>query len=307
MNNLILGGAGFIGQHLTHKLLHTRQARVTVIDNLKTSRINLENFSQYKNLYEFIEGDITQMDDKDLMKIFRRQNRIFHFAGSVGVEYIDKNPSDTLFNNIALSNKLVPLFQQARKHVIFSSTSEIYGDGPFSESSNANIGPSEKLRWGYATSKLMTEFMIRASNFPYTLVRFFNVVGPGQLGDYGMVLPRFVQAAKEGNDLIIYGTGEQTRSFCHIDDALNAIVKVCDYKGELFNIGNDQPISIKQLAERVIDLSGSSSKIVYVPYEQAFSKNHGDILRRVPDLTKIKALTGYVPRHSIDDIIKDML
>lgn len=309
MNNLILGGAGFIGQHLADHLLKSkiRGTGITVIDNLKTSKIDLDYYKQYKNLFRFIEADLSDMEDKDLLRLMQKHQRIYHFAGSVGVEHIDKNPSETLFNNVRLTNKLIPLFQQARRHVIYSSTSEIYGNGPFNEEDNASIGPSSKARWSYATSKLMTEFMIRASEFPYTLIRFFNIVGPGQLGDYGMVLPRFVNAAKAGQDLIVYGTGEQVRSFCHIKDAVDAIVKVAGHPGELFNIGNDVPCTINQLAQRVIDLSGSSSKIVHVPYEQAFSKNHGDINTRVPDLTKIKTLTGFTPKHTLDDIIKDML
>jgi UDP-glucose 4-epimerase len=275
---------------------------------LKTSKINIADFQlKYKNLFNFIEGDLTEMEDDQLLRIMRDHHRIWHLAGSVGVEYIDKNPSETLFNNIKLSNKLIPLFQKIRNRpVIFASTSEIYGDGPFNEESPASIGPSSKLRWGYATSKLMTEFMIRASDFPYTIVRFFNVVGPGQLGDYGMVLPRFINAAKEGSDLIVYGDGEQVRSFCHINDALTALIKVATTNGELFNIGNDEPVTIKQLAQRVIDLSGSTSKITIVPYEQAFSKNHGDIIKRVPDINKLKSL-GYTPKYNLDQIIKDML
>ena len=307
MNNLILGGAGFIGQQLAHRLLRTRQERVTIIDNLKTSRINLEDFAEYKNLFEFIEADITQMADDELLKLFSKNHKIYHLAGSVGVEYIDKYPGETLFNNLALNNKLLPLFQRANKHVVFSSTSEIYGEGPFYEEANASIGPSSKLRWGYATSKLMMEFMIRASNFPYTIVRFFNVVGPGQLGDYGMVLPRFVQAAKEGKDLIVYGSGQQVRCFCHINDAVDALVKVSSISGELFNIGNDSPITINDLAERVVELSKSSSKVVRVPYEEAFSSNHGDINVRIPDLSKIKQHIKYLPIYRLDDIIKDML
>jgi UDP-glucose 4-epimerase len=309
MNHLILGGAGFIGQHLTKALFNQKERHVgvTVIDNLSTGRLNKEDFSVYKNLYRFIEQDLTEIDDEEFLKIARKHDVIWHLAGSVGVEYIDKHPSQTLFNNIKLSNKLIPLFQKLNRKVIFSSTSEIYGDGPFSEESNASIGPSSKLRWGYASSKLLTEFMIRASNFPYTIVRFFNVVGPGQLGDYGMVLPRFVEAAKTGKDVTVYGDGEQIRSFCHINDAVDALLKVSKVDNELFNIGNDNPVTIKQLAEKVIEISGSSSKINYVPYEQAFSKQHGDIIRRVPDLSKIKSMIDYDPKHSLEDIIKDML
>lgn len=307
MNNLLLGGAGFIGQHLAHKLLKTRMERVTIIDNLATSRINLDDFAEYKNLFKFVEADLTTIDDAELLAHMKDNHRIFHLAGSVGVEHIDKDPSGTLFNNIALSNKLIPLFKQAKRHVVFASTSEIYGNGPFNEEDPASIGPSSKLRWGYATSKLMTEFMIRASNFPFTLVRFFNVVGPGQLGDYGMVLPRFIEAAKQGDNLIVYGDGNQIRSFCHIEDATDALIRVSKINGELFNIGNDEPTSIIDLANKVIELSGSSSSVEIVPYEKAFSKNHGDINRRIPDLTKIRSAIEYVPRYSLDDIIKDML
>lgn len=309
MNHLILGGAGFIGQHLAKELFRRdlRQTGITVIDNLATSKIDLDYWKEYKNIFRFIEADLTEMEPKELVKIIQKHQVVYHLAGSVGVEYIDKHPSSTLFNNVDLNNKLIPIFKDARRHVVFSSTSEIYGDGPFYEEANASIGPSSKLRWGYATSKLMMEFMLRAANINHTTVRFFNVVGPGQLGDYGMVLPRFVAAAKKNEDLIVYGSGDQVRSFCHINDAVDALIKVSNINGELFNIGNDSPTKILDLAQRVIELSGSNSKIVHVPYDRAFSKNHGDINYRVPDLDKIKQHIGYMPKYSLDDIIRDML
>jgi len=248
------------------------------------------------------------MDDEEFLKIARKHDKIFMLAGSVGVEHVDKDPSGTLFNNLALANKMIPLFQKLRnRHVTFSSTSEIYGEGPFHEEANASIGTSSKLRWGYASAKLTTEFMIRASNFPFTIVRFFNVVGPGQLGDYGMVLPRMINAAKANEDIIVYGDGSQVRSFCHVDDAVDALIKLSNTNGELFNIGNDEPISIKDLALRVLAFTGSQSNIKVVPYEEAFSKHHGDIYRRIPDLTKIKNVIDYNPKHNLDDIIKDMI
>jgi UDP-glucose 4-epimerase len=307
MNNLILGGAGFIGQHLTHKLLKTRQQRVTIVDNLSTGKINLDDFSEYKNLFEFVHADIQNLEDKQLLKLMRDSNRIFHFAGSVGVEHIDKDPSGTLFNNNSLTNKLLPLFKESKRHVIFSSTSEVYGNGPFNEEDSCNIGPSNKLRWGYAASKLMAEFLLNASGVPCTILRFFNIVGPGQLSDYGMVLPRFIEAAKKNDDIIVYGTGEQIRCFFHIDDATDAIIKCGGFKNELFNIGNDSPVTINELAKKVIELSGSNSKIVYVPYEKAFSKNHQDIQKRIPDITKLREKTGFKPKHNLDKIILDML
>jgi UDP-glucose 4-epimerase len=306
MNNLILGGAGFIGQHLAHELLKTRQARVTIIDNLKTSKINLDQFAEYKNLFEFIEADLTTVDDSEFVRIVQKHHQVYHLAGSVGVEYIDKNPGDTMYNNVSLAHKLVPLLQKARRPVTFASTSEIYGEGPFAESDQSNIA-TDKLRWGYATAKLLTEFMLRANTHPTTIVRFFNVVGPGQLGDYGMVLPRFVEAAKSGQPLKVYGDGGQVRSFCHVNDAIKALIKVSKIPGETFNIGNDEPSTIMELAERVIELSGGSSTIEVVPYHSAFSNQHGDINRRVPDLTKIREAIGYQPKYTLDDIIKDML
>lgn len=307
MNHLVLGGAGFIGQHLTHELLSDPTNNVLVIDSLQTSQFNRSDFDQYGDRYGFLQADVTTIDSEYLLTLCLNVDRIYHLAGSVGVEHIDKDPSGTLFNNINLNNKLFPIFQQAKKHVVFSSTSEIYGEGPFSEDSNASIGPSNKLRWGYAASKLMMEFMLQASNIPFTVVRFFNVVGPGQLGDYGMVLPRFIKAAKSNEDIVVYGTGEQVRSFCHINDAIDALLRASVISGEVFNIGNIEPVTIKHLADRVIELVGSNSKVVLVPYEQAFSKHHGDIIHRVPDLTKLQTMTGYSPSYNLDDIIKSMI
>lgn len=306
MNILILGGAGFIGQHLTHKLLDNDDNRVVVVDNLETSTINLDDFKKYKNLFSFVEGDISSMEDEELLKLFKQADKIYQFAGSVGVAHIDKDPSGTLFNNINLMNKLIPLFNKAKSHVTFASTSEIYGEGPFNEEDNASIGPSSKLRWGYATAKLMMEFMIRASDFPYTIIRFFNVVGPGQTGKYGMVLPRFVDAAKAGSNLIIYGDGKQVRSFCHIKDAIKGIILASNTNGELYNIGNDTPTSMTELAEAVLGEISTTSNMKYRPYERDFSKEHGDIYYRVPDISKIKKL-GYEPKYELRDIIRDML
>jgi UDP-glucose 4-epimerase len=310
MRILILGGAGFIGQHLSHALLEKdRQVRLTVVDNLATANFNKDDFAVYKNLYNFIEGDLGTMPDDELLRLFKKQDKIYHLAGSVGVALGDKKPKETLYNNVRLANKLVPLFDQAKTHVVFSSTSEIYGNGPtFTEEDFCGIGPTSKTRWAYSTSKMLTEFMIRASDCPHTIVRFFNVVGPGQLGDYGMVLPRFVQAAKAGEDLIVHGNGSQVRSFCHINDAVESLIKVASIPNELFNLGNSsEPISMLNLAERVIALSNSTSKIKLVPYEEVFSHKFEDIDYRVPNTEKLIKHTGLVPKYTLDDIIKDML
>lgn len=311
MNNLILGGAGFIGRHLTKHLFSKKERHVgvTVIDNFSTSdRTDIEEFKVYKNLYRFIETDLTQINNDEFLKIARKHDRIFFLAGSVGVDKVDKDPKGTLFNNITLAHKLIPLFEELRnRHVVFTSTSEIYGNGPFSEEDATSIGANSKLRWGYASSKLTTEFMIRASNFPYTIVRLFNVVGPGQLGDFGMVLPRFIKAALNNEDIDVYGTGEQIRSFCHVDDAVELILRSMEHPRHLFNIGSNQPIKIIDLARKVVELAHSNSSINLVPYQSVFSSQHDDIYLRIPDLSKIEKYTGYTQRKTLDQIILDMI
>jgi len=238
---------------------------------------------------------------------------IYHLAGSVGVGYIDKFPKESLRNNIELMNKLIPLFSKYQRKVIFASTSEVYGsksEGTFSERDNASIGPSTQLRWGYATAKLTMEFMLAASHIPYSVIRFFNVVGPGQIGKYGMVLPRFVSQAKSDKPISVYGDGEQVRCFCHVKDAVDLVYQISmdkETNREIFNVGNSIPVTINELANKVIDISNSKSEIELIPYEKAFSKYHGDILRRIPDTTKVETWFGYKPEYTLDDIIEDML
>jgi UDP-glucose 4-epimerase len=290
MKYLLLGGAGFIGTHLAKRLLSDGHS-VTIVDSCITSRA-----PEYA--VNFIQADLCVAPIEPLIE---SHDVVYFLAGSVGVSNIVNNPHVTLNNNIGLMSRLIPMFEKHQKKVIFSSTSEVYGEGPFKEDNSLNIGPPTDLRWSYAAAKLMTEFMITASNFPYTIVRFFNVTGPGQVGDYGMVLPRFVKAAKNGDDLIVHGKGDQVRSFCHINDAVEILLKLEKINGEIFNVGNNMPVTIKHLAERVIDLSGSKSKIKFIPTP------HSDISIRIPDLTKLKYMTGFVATYDLDSIIKDML
>jgi len=294
MNYLLLGGAGFIGTHLAKNLMEEGHD-VTIIDSLKTS-----TFPDYG--VNFIKSDITELE---LDTLVRDSDIVYFLAGSVGVSHIDKDPRGTLFNNINLVNKIIPVLERRGKKVIFSSTSEVYGEGPFKETDSLTIGSPDKLRWGYACAKLVTEFMIRASKFPSVIVRFFNVVGPGQSGEYGMVMPRFVTAAKEGGNLIVYGDGQQTRSFCHVKDAIQGLRLVESEEG-IFNIGNDTETRIEDLAKEVISSISSTSNIEFRPYKVDFSKEHADIRRRVPNLDKIRGL-GYEPKYILNDIIKDML
>lgn len=300
MKYILLGGAGFIGTHLT-KLLKEQGHNVTVIDALLTSHAHSASVA---NLY--VQQNILDMDD--IESYIQSADVVYFLASSVGVKYIDSNPQFTFENNFGLMNKLIPIFEKHQTKVIFASTSEVYGDGPFAESNALSIGAPTKLRWTYAMVKLMTEFYMANSTFPYVVHRFFNVTGPGQLSAYGMVLPRFIEAAKTGEDLIVYGTGEQVRSFCHVSDAVKLMVETEQYDRETFNIGSPgNSITIAELAQRVIDITGSSSKIKFVPYEQEFTKNHGDILHRIPDLTKLLEHTEYIPVKTIDDIIRDSL
>lgn len=275
---------------------------------MSTSQIDLSEFEEYKNLFEFVEADLNTIEEKDFRKLCGRKHMVYHLASSVGVELGDKQPKQTMFNNISIANKIIPILDDIGKiPVVYSSTSEVYGNGPtFKEDDNPGIGPSTKMRWAYATSKLMQEHMIRASNFDSTIVRFFNISGPGQVADHGMVLPRMIASAKANKDIIVHGDGSQVRSFCHIKDCVEALIKASEHPGEIYNIGADNPVSMKELAERVIQITGSSSQIKFVPYEEAFSKEFEDIMYRVPNIEKIKSL-GYTPQYSLDQIIQDML
>jgi len=296
MKYLILGGAGFIGQNLAKRLIKTGN-EVTIIDSLSTSHKPDLNC-------EFVLGDITKID---IEKYIKESPIVYFLAGSVGVEKIIDRPGECLVNNINLINTLFPLFKKYKPKVIFSSTSEVYGDGPFAESNNLSIGSPENLRWSYAASKLLTEFYLTTGNFPYIIARFFNIVGPGQLPNFGMVLPRFIKAAKNNEDLIVHGDGSQVRSFCHIEDAINILLQIQDLEEQIFNVGNDEPITIKELAEKVIELSGSKSQIKFVDPKQIYTENYVDINKRIPDLTKLKRTIIHTNKYSIDDIIKSLL
>jgi len=289
MKYLLLGGAGFIGTHLSHRLIKDGHS-VTVIDSLITSSIPTHDV-------EFIQKDVAV---DDIEEYIEDADIIYFLAGSVGVLNVVNNPATTLRNNINLVTKLLPLFEKHNKKVVFSSTSEVYGNGPFVEDGDLSIGPPSDLRWGYAAAKLATEFMITSSNFPYVIVRFFNITGPGQLGDYGMVLPRFVKAALAGDDITVFGTGEQVRSFCHINDAVEMLLDLEQKDNIIVNVGNNQPITVRDLADVVINMLGSTSKVKLTPI------GHSDINTRIPDLTKLHSLTNIRPTHTLEDIIRDM-
>ena len=313
MNFLITGGAGFIGGHLTEKLLASGN-KVTVIDNYSTgSPRNLEKVAGNPAL-TVIEDDILLC--KDLEKLIATADVIYHLAAAVGVELVVRDPVRTIRTNVEGSARILELAAKYHKRIILASTSEVYGKSThpeFNENDDLLIGCPVRSRWSYACSKLLDEFYLMAYHrnmaLPGTVVRFFNTVGPRQTGQYGMVVPRFVQAALNNNPLKVYGSGEQSRCFCHVFDTVRALIALADCPesvGKIYNIGSTEVVSIKELAERVISEVGSESKIEYIPYEQAYEQGFEDMLRRKPDTRAIKELIKWQPEHDLTDIIRDV-
>jgi UDP-glucose 4-epimerase len=297
MNVTITGGCGFIGGHLW-RYLRKQGHDVTCIDNFSTCN-PIES-------PDVIKADLSDEDQvKDIEHVFARSDVVYHLAGSVGVEYIDKNPSSTLQNTLKINNNLFPLFEKYSNRVIYASSSEVYGNKiDAKESDDLIIGPPTVARWGYACSKLMAEFEVMSCSFPSTIARFFNVTGAGQLPDYGMVLPKFIQSATNNQDITVYDKGDQVRCLCDVRDAVQMLVRLNDNKhiGEIFNIGNsDNCVTINELAMIVKDRYNSTSKIVHKPYEDVYSIQSRDIKFRTINTDKMKTIYECV--YSVDDII----
>lgn len=296
MKYLILGGAGFIGTHLSRRLL-AEGHEVVVVDSCVTS-----SAPSYR--VEFHQADLQTFDK--LEQLIEQSDVVYFLAGSVGVKHVIENPYTTLYNNISLAMHVVPLIAKHNKLLMFSSTSEVYGNGPFSEDNDLAIGPTDNLRWGYASAKLTTEFLVASSGTPYRIFRFFNITGPGQLGDFGMVLPRFVSSAKKNEDIVVYGDGTQSRSFCHIKDAVDMMRQVEQAPNGVYNIGNDEPITIIELANKVKAVLGSNSNIIVKSLDQVYATNSGDIHQRIPVLKKIRSTIDYKITRTLEDIIRDI-
>jgi UDP-glucose 4-epimerase len=311
---LITGGAGFIGSHLCEALLQ-RGHHVVAIDNLSTGR--LENIAHLRSLphFQFVRETITNTQVLD--RLTSQADVVIHLAAAVGVQLIVENPVHTIETNIMATEKVLQTANRYGCKVLIASTSEVYGKGvsvPFSEDDDRLMGPTMRNRWAYATSKAVDEFLglayHRQFGLPVVIMRFFNTVGPRQTGRYGMVVPRFVQQALRGDALTVYGDGEQSRCFADVSDVVDAIVALAahpDAVGDVFNIGSTQEVTIRELAEHVRGLTGSASEIVYVPYEEAYAPGFEDMRRRVPNIAKIAALTGYTPTHSLDDILRKVI
>lgn len=312
---LITGGAGFIGSHLAEQLLRQGH-RVTVIDDLSTGSVkNLSNILGHP-AFTFIVSRVSACPE--LEKLATHSDVIFHLAAAVGVKLIIEKPLYSIRNNLLETACILELACKYKKTFLLASTSEVYGKSPshsFNEADDLRIGNPHLSRWSYACSKLMDEFMAMASwrehGTPVVITRLFNIVGPRQSGRYGMVLPRFVQAALENKALTVYGDGTQSRCFCHISDCLKALTQLTGGEpplgvGDVFNIGTDSEISIADLARRVITLTGSKSEIEFIPYEKAYAPGFQDMMRRKPCLKKLLARTGFKPETGLDQIILDI-
>lgn len=313
MHILITGGAGFIGSHLAESYLSMGNS-VTVIDDLSTG--NIKNIKTFINDpgFRFIQDNILSYDG--LESIVKEADVVFHLAAAVGVELVVHDPIRTIKTNVFGTERVLDYANLYHKRIIVASTSEVYGKSetpPFHETDDLLIGPSTHSRWSYACSKLLDEFMLMAhvktSQLPGTVVRFFNTVGPGQTGRYGMVIPRFVEAALQNNPLRVYGTGEQTRCFCHVNDTVRALHLVATEKntyGEILNIGNTESISILNLAKKIISQLNSQSKLEIIPYEQAYEAGFEDMIHRAPDCSKIKRICGWQAEIDLTKILSDV-
>jgi len=315
MNVLITGGAGFIGSYLAEALLEKGDT-VRVIDDLSTG--SLENVQHLQENPEFSLAVDTIMNENIMRELIGESDIVYHLAAGVGVKYVIDNALESLLTNIRGTEIVLELADSnGKKKVILTSTSEVYGKNgevPFKEESDRVLGSVYSTRWGYSMSKAVDEFLAlaywRERSLPTVAVRLFNTCGPRQTGQYGMVVPRFVQSALLGEPLTIYGDGTQTRCFTYVGDVIDALIALAEDDravGKVFNVGSSEEVSIGELAERVIKLTGSTSEIRYISYEEAYGEGFEDMMRRVPDITKIQKLTGWTPRVNLDDLLATVI
>ncbi len=308
---LITGGAGFIGSHLADALI-ARGDSVSVIDDLSTGSI--ENLRQVKNNPRFRYVIANMMDQSLLSELVDEADVVFHLAAAVGVRLIVESPVRTIETNIGATELVLEAAAKKRKKVLITSTSEVYGKStkiPFHEDDDLVMGPPVRGRWSYACSKAIDEFLAlayhREKGLPTVVVRLFNTVGPRQTGMYGMVIPRFVQQALSGMPITVYGDGQQSRCFGWVGDIVSALIRLSEQPaavGRIFNIGNDQEVTIIELANIVRAVTRSNSPIEYVSYDSAYGPEFEDMNRRVPDLSRIRETIGYQPTMQLTDIIR---
>jgi UDP-glucose 4-epimerase len=311
MRALVTGGAGFIGSHLTERLLQDGN-KVGVIDNLSTG--SFENIESFKNHagFEFVEGDIR---NTELMEpLVERSDVIFHLAAAVGVRLIAEDPVHTIETNIGGTEIVLNIANKFGRKILIASSSEVYGKSeavPFHEDDDIVLGSTCLSRWSYACTKAVDEFLGLAFHQQYGLDviigRFFNTIGPRQTGRYGMVVPRFVRTALKGQTLQIYGTGKQTRCFCYVADLVEAVIGLMNCRqaaGKVYNIGTDAEITIEGLADKIIQMTGSKSKKEFVPYEVAYGRAMEDMMRRIPSIERIKKTIGWGPKTSLTETLQ---
>lgn len=311
MKALITGGAGFIGSHLCRQLIDKGWS-VSVIDDLSTGCI--DNISPLIDAGKvtFTEGDACSAES--MAPLIAECDVVFHLAAAVGVQLIVDRPVHTIETNIHATEVVLDLANKYKKKVLLVSTSEVYGKSenvPFREDDDTVLGSTRFSRWSYACSKAIDEFLGFAYHDEFGLevvvVRIFNTIGPRQTGQYGMVVPRFVDKALKGEDIAIYGTGKQARCFCYVGDVVNALIGLIeknDTFGKVYNIGSDEEITIEALADKIIEKTGSKSKKKYLSYEQAYGKPFDDMLRRVPCLERINRAIGYKPKVTLDETLE---
>jgi UDP-glucose 4-epimerase len=314
MRVLITGGAGFIGSHLAEACL-ARGDEVFVLDDLSTGSI--ENIRHLKPDPRFHYTIESVHHGPTVAELVDQCDVVFHLAAAVGVRLIVESPVRTIETNVHGTEVVLARANKKRKKVLIASTSEVYGlsdQVPFREDGNLVLGPTSKGRWSYACSKAIDEFLAlaywRERKLPTVIVRLFNTVGPRQTGQYGMVVPTFVKQALTGRPITIHGDGTQSRCFTDVGDVVRALVALMDEPravGEVFNVGSNEEVTIRELAERVKALTGSSSEIVTVPYEQAYGEGFEDMPRRVPDIGKVERLVGYRPTRTLDQVLRGVI
>ena len=311
---IITGGAGFIGSNLATRLLNENIEKLLIIDDLSTG--NESNISSIVSdgRVEFLNSKIE--DIESINELFEDYDFCYHLAAGVGVQYIMDNLSESLLTNILATHKVLEACQANELPILLTSTSEVYGvaeDDVWTEETKSLIGPTTKLRWSYAASKMIDEFialsLFEEGKVSPIIVRLFNIIGPNQLSKYGMVVPRFIESALEDKDILIHGDGSQSRSFTWVDDVVNYLIKLAEVKayGEVFNIGQTEEISIKNLAELIIKKTNSNSQIIYKSHEEVFGKAFEDPKRRTPGIDKIIEFTGMKPTKNIEFMVENII
>ena len=311
---IVTGGAGFIGSNLVKKLLDLNVEKLLIIDDLSTG--NESNISSIVSdeRVQFLNSKIE--DIESINELFKDYDFCYHLAAGVGVQYIMDNLSESLLTNILATHKVLEACQANELPILLTSTSEVYGvaeDDVWTEETKSLIGPTTKLRWSYAASKMIDEFialsLFEEGKVSPIIVRLFNIIGPNQLSKYGMVVPRFIESALEDKDILIHGDGSQSRSFTWVDDVVNYLIKLAEVKayGEVFNIGQTEEISIKNLAELIIEKTNSNSQIIFKSHEEVFGKAFEDPKRRTPGIDKIIKFTGMKPTKNIEFMIENII